>query len=205
MATERLPMRKTREILRQKWTLCRTNREVARSVGVSAGTVGKTVSRAKHAGLDWRQVEQLDEQQLEIRIYGLTGFEAACSRAAPARCSQTPVRSHPLQNSAAHFSASGAGMTDSSSSITRVFDERWDRCDPKRRNRLSVQRVTRYFQFSDAGGGPARMSWLETLYGDVVVSLERGVRGMKRRPYGKSRIDAFCRAFADIRRGEGQE
>ena len=64
MATERLPMRKTKEILRQKWTLCRTNREVARSVGVSAGTVAKTVNRAKQAKLDWRQVDQLDEQQL---------------------------------------------------------------------------------------------------------------------------------------------
>jgi len=71
MATERLPMRKTKEILRQKWKLGRTNREIARSVGVSAGTVGKTVSRAKYAKLDRQQVEQLDERQLEIRIYGL--------------------------------------------------------------------------------------------------------------------------------------
>jgi hypothetical protein len=39
MATERLSMRKTREILRQKWELGRTHREVAASVGLSLGAV----------------------------------------------------------------------------------------------------------------------------------------------------------------------
>jgi len=71
MTTERLSMRKTKEILRQKWTLARTNREIARSVSVSAGTVGKTISRAKAVKLDWPQVQLLDEQQLEVRLYGL--------------------------------------------------------------------------------------------------------------------------------------
>ncbi len=40
MATERLSMRHTREILRQKWQLGRSHREVARSVQVGLGTVG---------------------------------------------------------------------------------------------------------------------------------------------------------------------
>lgn len=71
MATERLPMRKIKEILRQKWALRRSNREVARSVGVSVGTVGNTVGRARDAKLDWQQAEQLDERELEVRIYGL--------------------------------------------------------------------------------------------------------------------------------------
>ena len=35
MATKRLSMRKTREILRQKWALGRSHREVARSLSVS--------------------------------------------------------------------------------------------------------------------------------------------------------------------------
>ena len=35
MATERLSMRKAREILRQKWELDRTHREIAASVGQS--------------------------------------------------------------------------------------------------------------------------------------------------------------------------
>src|SRR5213593_4050996 len=37
MATERLSMRQTREILRQKWRLGRTHREVAQSLGISCG------------------------------------------------------------------------------------------------------------------------------------------------------------------------
>lgn len=43
MVTERLPMRKTREILRRlKWALHRSNREATRSLGVSAGVVRTT-------------------------------------------------------------------------------------------------------------------------------------------------------------------
>lgn len=43
MATERLSMRQTREILRQKLFLERSHREVARSVGIGAGSVGDIV------------------------------------------------------------------------------------------------------------------------------------------------------------------
>ena len=50
MATERLSMRQTREILRQKWSLGRTHREVAQSLRSSSGTVGTTVLRARAAG-----------------------------------------------------------------------------------------------------------------------------------------------------------
>jgi len=72
MATERQSMRKVREILRQKWTLGRSHREVARSLGVSAGAVGSAVSRATHAGLSWPQVEALSEIELEQRLYGVS-------------------------------------------------------------------------------------------------------------------------------------
>src|SRR5438093_639826 len=40
MATERLSMRQTRQILRQKWRLGRTHREVAQSLGISCGADG---------------------------------------------------------------------------------------------------------------------------------------------------------------------
>ena len=69
MAAERLSMRKTREILRQKWELGRSHREVAASVGVSLGGVSETLSKAKNAGLDWPQVEGLTDDQLEGRVY----------------------------------------------------------------------------------------------------------------------------------------
>lgn len=70
MATERLSMRKTREILRQKWVLGRSHREVRDSLGVSVGVVSAAVNRAKEAGLDWAAVTALDEVALETRLYG---------------------------------------------------------------------------------------------------------------------------------------
>src|SRR2546422_8061260 len=70
MATERLSMRQTREILRQKWGLGRTHREVAQSLGISTGAVGTTVLRARAAGLDWAQVDTLRDDALHARVYG---------------------------------------------------------------------------------------------------------------------------------------
>ena len=70
MATERLSMRKTREILRQKWLLGCSNRAVAQSVGVSVGAVGETLRRARQVGLTWAQVVALaDDTALEARLY----------------------------------------------------------------------------------------------------------------------------------------
>src|SRR5437899_1331621 len=70
MATERLSMRQTREILRQKWSLGRTHREVAQSLRISTGAVGTTVLRARAAGLDWAQVDTLSDEALQARVYG---------------------------------------------------------------------------------------------------------------------------------------
>jgi len=51
MATERLSMRHTREILRQRYTLGRSHRAIAQSLSVSHGAVGATVGRAQAAGV----------------------------------------------------------------------------------------------------------------------------------------------------------
>ena len=80
MARERLSMRKTREILRQKWVLGRSHREVARSLGVSIGTVSLVLGRAEAKGLGWGEVEALADAELEGRIYGLA---ASATRALP--------------------------------------------------------------------------------------------------------------------------
>jgi transposase len=69
MAGTRLSMRKTREILRQKWALGRTHREVVRSLGVSAGAVSGALRRAQEAGLEWATAERLSEAELEARLY----------------------------------------------------------------------------------------------------------------------------------------
>ena len=69
MAGQRLFMRQIREILRQKWVLGRSHREVARSLGLSVGMVSTTLQRAREAGLDWAGAETLAEPELERRLY----------------------------------------------------------------------------------------------------------------------------------------
>ncbi len=71
MAAVRTAMRKTREILRQKWELGQSHRQVSRSVRVSVGTVSETVSRAQVAGIvEWTAVQALDDATLDLRLYG---------------------------------------------------------------------------------------------------------------------------------------
>ena len=70
MATERLPMRKIREILRLKWVLKRSHRETARSLGISPGAVGSVLARAKAKALSWAGLETLSDDQLDELLYG---------------------------------------------------------------------------------------------------------------------------------------
>lgn len=82
MPAERVSMRQVKEILRQKWVLKRTHREIAESVSVSAGSVSATVSRATRAGLTWAQVETMSDEALEVRLYG-PREGASCERPRP--------------------------------------------------------------------------------------------------------------------------
>ena len=75
MATERLPMRKIREILRHKWVSGRSHREVAAALRISVGAVSAVERRAREAGLDAASVEALDDAALETRLYGATAAE----------------------------------------------------------------------------------------------------------------------------------
>ena len=70
MATERLPMRHVREIFRQKLVMKRSNRQVATSLGISAGTVSGAMGRATALGLDWEAMALLGDDALEERLYG---------------------------------------------------------------------------------------------------------------------------------------
>lgn len=72
MATDRLPMRHIREILRLKWSLKRSHREVARSLGVSPGAVASVLSRATGIGLTAEALAGLTDDALEQRLYGPT-------------------------------------------------------------------------------------------------------------------------------------
>jgi transposase len=66
-------MRHLREIFRQKFELKRPHREVARSLGVSAGGVAGAMTRANAVGLDWVQIQALGDDALEERLYGGRG------------------------------------------------------------------------------------------------------------------------------------
>ncbi len=69
MAGQRLSMHKTREILRQKWKLGRSHREVSRSVGRSVGMVSATLGRARAAGLaSFESCAALSDTELEARL-----------------------------------------------------------------------------------------------------------------------------------------
>src|SRR5262249_41785484 len=70
MATERLPMRHIREILRLKWHLQRSHRDTARSLGISAGAVASVIGRARGIGLTWDALDGLTDEALEQRLYG---------------------------------------------------------------------------------------------------------------------------------------
>lgn len=63
-------MRKTKEVLRLKFEMGLSHREVGRSLGLSPGTVAKTVSRLEAAGLTWEVAQALSEDALEARFYG---------------------------------------------------------------------------------------------------------------------------------------
>ncbi len=67
---ERVATMKIREILRLRFAEDRSVRETARSVGKSLGVVSKLEKRARAIGLDWAAAKELDDETLEIRLYG---------------------------------------------------------------------------------------------------------------------------------------
>ena len=73
MATERHPMRHIREILRQKLAHGLSNREVARSLRVSTGSVSGVTARARELGLTLDVIATLTDLALEERFYGVKG------------------------------------------------------------------------------------------------------------------------------------
>ncbi len=81
MATERLPMRHVREILRQKLALKRSHRQVARSLGISPSTVAGVVTDAVALGLDLARIEALTDAEVEERLYPKAA--PACMRPEP--------------------------------------------------------------------------------------------------------------------------
>jgi transposase len=81
---ERLSMDKAREILRQKWQLGRTHRQIAHSTGVSTGSVSNVLLAASEGGLvDYETIAALSDEELERRLHGPPTIEAGSTRAEP--------------------------------------------------------------------------------------------------------------------------
>lgn len=62
-------MRKIREVLRLKWGLKLGDHDTAESCKISASTVWEYTRRARLAGLDWPLPEDLDDEQLEAKLF----------------------------------------------------------------------------------------------------------------------------------------
>ena len=62
-------MRKIRELLRLKYELGRSHREIAGSLGIANSTVSDYVRRASAAGISWPLPEGVDDAALEAALY----------------------------------------------------------------------------------------------------------------------------------------
>jgi len=69
MAKDRLSMRKFKEILRLKFDHDLTNRQIGKSCAISHVTVGKYLDLAEKAGITWPIPDDMDDAQLEQRLY----------------------------------------------------------------------------------------------------------------------------------------
>src|SRR5690606_26107488 len=69
MAQERLSMRKIRGLLRRKFDLGLSIRQIAASLRIARSTVEECLTRVETAGLKWPLPTELDDTQLEARLY----------------------------------------------------------------------------------------------------------------------------------------
>ena len=69
MSRKRVSMRKIREVLRLKWSLKLGDQQIAESCRLSPSTVWDYVRRAKEAGLSWPLAEDLDDAELEKKLF----------------------------------------------------------------------------------------------------------------------------------------
>src|SRR5262245_56951515 len=66
--SERLSMRKVREVLRLKHQ-GRSRAEIAASIGIGESTVSGYVARAEKAGLTWAEASAMTEPDVEARLF----------------------------------------------------------------------------------------------------------------------------------------
>lgn len=69
MPNQRLLMRQIREILRHKYALGLSEREIGRALGISKSAVGDAIRRARSCALTWPLPEDLTDDALERRLF----------------------------------------------------------------------------------------------------------------------------------------
>ena len=70
MPTERLSMRRIRDVLRLKYEARLSERAMVAALGISKGAIGSYLNRARAAGLSWPLPEGLTDTELERRLSG---------------------------------------------------------------------------------------------------------------------------------------
>ena len=83
MAKDRLSMRKFKEVLRLKFNHHLTNRQIAKSCGISHVTVRKYLDLAEQARITWPLPKDIDDEQLEERLYANVSRPASDKPAMP--------------------------------------------------------------------------------------------------------------------------
>src|SRR5258708_39183814 len=83
MAGERLSMRKVREVLRLKYGCGASVRTIARSVGIGRTTVAEYLRRTSVIGITWPVPAEIDDAELERRLFTPDCFFKAPTRAMP--------------------------------------------------------------------------------------------------------------------------
>ena len=84
MPTERLSMRRIRDVLRLKYEARLSERAMVAALGISKGAIGSYLSRARAAGLSWPLPEGLNDTELERRLFpGPPTAEAGPGRPLP--------------------------------------------------------------------------------------------------------------------------
>jgi hypothetical protein len=69
MPAERLTIRKIREVFRLKFDCGLSNRQIAKSCAMARSTVADYLLRLQQAGLSWPLPDDIDDNQVEQRLY----------------------------------------------------------------------------------------------------------------------------------------
>ncbi len=80
MPRNRVAMHNIKEVMRLHHKLGHSQREIARSCGISLSTVNTVLQRARQVGLSWPLEPELEEEALEQRLYGQRGVEGKAAR-----------------------------------------------------------------------------------------------------------------------------